>query len=223
VVSAAARADWREGRRRSAQAAILDAAWAAVRDQGLAGLSMRDLASRAGITPPTVYAYFASKNDIYDAMFGQAAAEFAAHIEAPYPGEGATQDLIVGARRFVAFCTEDVARYQLLFQRTIPGFEPSAQSYAPAVAALEGARRRLSAHGITDERHVDMWTALVTGLVDQQISNDPGGQRWISLIDEAVDMYLSHCVQPGGPSSGSARRRGSPSRPKGATSDDQDR
>ena len=29
-------------------------------------------------------------------------------------------------------------------------------------------------------------------LVSQQISNDPGGQRWSGLVDEAVDMYLGH-------------------------------
>ncbi|MCH7790223.1 MAG: TetR family transcriptional regulator [Acidobacteria bacterium] len=46
--------DWREARRQSARAAIVDAAWALVRDEGLAGLAIRDLASRAGITTPTV-------------------------------------------------------------------------------------------------------------------------------------------------------------------------
>jgi predicted enzyme related to lactoylglutathione lyase len=43
---------------------------------------------------------------------------------------------------------------------------------------------------------VRMATALVTGLVDQQVSNDPGGDRWIRLIDESIDMFLAHC-QPG--------------------------
>jgi hypothetical protein len=34
----------------------------------------------------------------------------------------------------------------------------------------------------------------MTGLVDQQISNDPGGDRWIRLIDDAVVMFLAHCA-----------------------------
>jgi hypothetical protein len=38
-----------------------------------------------------------------------------------------------------------------------------------------------------------MWTALVTGLVDQQVSNEPGGDRWVRLIDESVTMFLAHC------------------------------
>jgi hypothetical protein len=80
----------------------------------------------------------------------------------------------------------------LLFQRTIPGFEPSADSFAPAVRALDTLRDRLARNGITDPRLIDMWTAWTTGLVDQQISNDPGGDRWSRLIDDFVDMFLAH-------------------------------
>lgn len=214
--SVADRGAWREGRRQSARAAIVEAAWEAVREQGLAGLSMRDLASRAGITTPTVYAYFGSKNDIYDAMFGQAAADFTAHMSAPYPDGTPLENLVARARRFVAFCTDDVARYQLLFQRTIPGFEPSPESYAHAVEALEGSRNRLAANGITEPDHLDMWTALVTGLVDQQISNDPGGERWIRLIEEAVEMFVSHCRQPRRTPPRSATGRTSTPQRKGA-------
>ena len=192
--AAEAQADWREGRRRAARAAIVDAAWGLVQQQGLAGLSMRDLARRAGITTPTVYAYFGSKHDVYDAMFGQAASEFTAQMTAPYDSEDPRQVLVAGVRRFVEFCTEDVARYQLLFQRTIPGFEPSPESYSHAVAALDSARHRLALNGVTDPRHLDMWTALTTGLVDQQISNDPGGDRWVRLVVDAVDMFLDHCL-----------------------------
>src|SRR5450759_2361707 len=128
--------DWREGRRRSARDAIVRAAWALVREEGLAGLSLRDLARRAGITTPTVYAYFDSKDAIYDAMFGQAATQFAETMAEPYDCEEPGEALVAVVRRFVDFCTSDLARYQLLFQRTLPGFTPSPDSYAPAVSAL---------------------------------------------------------------------------------------
>ena len=35
----------------------------------------------------------------------------------------------------------------------------------------------------------------MTGLVDQQISNDPGGDRWTRLVDDVVRMFLTHCSQ----------------------------
>jgi AcrR family transcriptional regulator len=184
------RRSWNEARRHSAREVIVDAAWRLVEREGLAGLSLRELAKEAGISTPTVYAYFDSKHGIYDAMFERAATEFAEFMTAPYESSDPRQVVADGVHRFVEFTTSDPARYQLLFQRTIPGFEPSTEAFAPAVRALDHARHRLAAVGITDPRHLDLWTALNTGLVDQQIANDPGGDRWSSLADEAVAMFL---------------------------------
>jgi len=184
-------AGWREARREAARAKLLATAWEMVREDGLGALTLRQLAKRAGITTPTVYAYFDSKNAIYDAMFGEAAETFA-ETRADLPDSGSAYDnMVADARRWVEFCTSDVARYQLLFQRPIPGFEPSPESYAPAVRALDLTREYFARNGVKDPRHLDLWTAMTTGLVDQQISNDPGGDRWTRLIEDAVRMFLA--------------------------------
>ncbi len=206
---------WREGRRRSAREAIVKAAWELVAEQGLAGLALRDLARRAGITTPTVYAYFRSKNEIYDAMFGQAAAQFADTMAVPYDCEDPRELLVAQARRFFEFCASDLPRYQLLFQRTIPGFEPSSQSYAPAVRAVAGARDVLARNGIAGQREADLWIALVTGLASQQIANDPGGERWTRLVSESAAMFLGHFRPPVPPDPG-------PAQPTGARNDHDD-
>jgi hypothetical protein len=99
------------------------------------------------------------------------------------------------AHRFFEFCTSDPVRYQLLFQRTIPDFAPSAESYAVALEAYQATRARMASLGVTDPEAVDLWTGLMTGLTDQQISNDLGGDRWERLIDRAVDMLL-HEIAP---------------------------
>ena len=183
---------WRETRRAAARAKLLATAWEMVREDGLAALSLRQLAKRAGITTPTVYAYFDSKNGIFDAMFGEAAMAFAATRE-NLPDSGSAHDnLVADFQRWVEFCASDVVRYQLLFQRPIPGFEPSPDSYAHAVRALDLTREYLARQGLKDPRHVDMWTAMTTGLVDQQISNEPGGDRWTRLIEDVVGMVLAH-------------------------------
>jgi hypothetical protein len=130
-------------------------------------------------------------------MFGAAAAQFADRMAEPYPCEDPRELLVAGARRFAEFCASDLERYQLLFQRCVPGFEPSPQSYAPAVRALDTARDVLALNGITDARYLDMWTALITGLVSQQASNDPGGERWTGLIEESVAMFLAYCQAAG--------------------------
>jgi AcrR family transcriptional regulator len=202
--------EWREGRRQSARDAIVEGAWTLVREGGLAGLSIRELASRVGITTPTVYAYFESKHAIYDAMFGQAATEFRDVMSAPHHVEDPRALLLADVRRFFAFSLSDTARYQLLFQRTLPGFEPSPESYAPAQEALAGARLRLANLGITASRHLDLFTALLTGLVDQQVANDPGGQRWSCLAEEAVDMFLTHCKAPNDTPSRAQHSKGEP-------------
>ena len=187
---------WRDTRRESARHAIVDAAWEAVRSEGLAGLSIRDLAKRVGITTPTIYAYFESKHAIYDAMFGSAASEFADLMAAPY-GAGAPRDVLAeGLRRFVEFCTSDPARYQLLFQRTIPGFEPSPDSYQLAVGLLQRGAEQLAAAGIDHPGALDLWTAVVGGLSAQQVANEPGGTRWLGLVDDAVDMFFTYMRQP---------------------------
>ena len=186
--------DRRAERREATRAEILEAAWDLVRAEGLASLNLRDLAARVGMQAPSLYSYFDSKHAIYDAMFAQGYRQLIeARVSAPPPeGVDPADWLRQRTHLFITFNVADPARYQLMFQRTIPGFEPSPESYAVSVAALEEARAGLASIGLTEPAHLDLWTALTTGLADQQISNDPGGDRWIRLIDDAVEMYLSH-------------------------------
>jgi AcrR family transcriptional regulator len=170
---------------------VLSAAWDVVRDDGLAALSLRGLARRAGITTPTVYAYFESKNAILDAMFAQAAQSFVEFMRSVPATDDPEADLVAAVRAFAQFCVSDVPRYQLLFQHSVPGFTPSPESYEIAVSALELARNLLARNGVHDPRHLDIWTAITTGLVDQQISNDPGGDRWIGLAEDVTRMFLA--------------------------------
>lgn len=184
--------DRRAQRRAATRAEIVAAAWELAREQGLAGLSMRDLGERVGMRAQSVYTYFGSKDDIYDAMFRQGYEQFLAWSDA----EAATartplEQVRAQAHRFFLFCTSDPVRYQLLFLRTVPGFEPSPESYAVAVRALTRVQDDMAALGITDPQAGDLATALFTGLVSQQIANEPGGSRWLRLVDRAAAMLLA--------------------------------
>jgi AcrR family transcriptional regulator len=184
--------DRRAEQREATRAEILAAAWALARQEGLAGISLRDLGRRVGMRAQSLYSYFDSKHAIYDAMYAQGCREFVAReADLDLTGEP-LHDLKVVMRFFVEFCTEDAVRYQLLFQRTIPGFEPSPESFAISVESLEATRAHLAKMGIDDPHHIDLLTAVGTGLTDQQISNDPGGDRWTRLVDEAMEMYFNH-------------------------------
>jgi AcrR family transcriptional regulator len=188
--------DRRAERHAATRAEILDAAWEQVRDRGLAALSLRDLARTVGMQPPSLYSYFASKNAILDAMYAQGAQQFVDQQKEsmPLPSDPRAA-LKAMVHFFVEFCAADFARYQLLFQRTIPGFEPSPESFKISEDNLAELGELLARCGVSDPESLDLFTALGTGLTDQQLSNDPGGDRWIRLIDDAVDMFFDHITK----------------------------
>lgn len=175
---------------------ILEEAWRQVRANGLAALSLRDLAHSVGMQPPSLYSYFESKNAIYDAMYAQGAQQYVDEQRASMPTpDDPLEALKALAHFFVEFCTADVARYQLLFQRTIPGFEPSSESFKISQDNLAEVGELLARCGVSDPGMLDLFTALGTGLTDQQISNDPGGDRWTRLVDDAVEMFYDHITK----------------------------
>ncbi len=57
----------------------------------------------------------------------------------------------------------------------IPGFEPTPESYAVAVEALGRAGAVMHAAGVTDPGDIDCLVAMIPGLIDAQLSNEPGG------------------------------------------------
>jgi AcrR family transcriptional regulator len=181
-------------RREATRVEILEAAWELSRLHGLAGFSLRDVARRIGMRPPSLYWYFDSKQAVYDAMFAQANQQLLDLLERQEWPEDPRALLRMGARVWLEFATEDVQRYQLLFQRSVPDFEPSPQAYALAVQVYELMQVRLAAVGLKRQDQLDMWTALVAGLAAQQTANDPDGDRWLRLVDEMVDMYADHVL-----------------------------
>lgn len=192
--------DRRAERHAETKAEILDAAWAQVRTNGLAALSLRDLAATVGMQPPSLYSYFDSKNAIYDAMYAQGVQQFVDEQRSSLPAfDDPLEALTAILRFFVEFCAADFARYQLLFQRTIPGFEPSPESFKVSQDNLAELADLLAQWGVGDPESLDLFTALGTGLTDQQLSNDPGGDRWIRLIDDAAEMFYDHITNKANP------------------------
>jgi AcrR family transcriptional regulator len=185
------RRDRRRERHDATRREVVDAAWDMARKEGLAALSLRALARVVGMEPQSLYTYFPSKHAIYDAMFAQANADLLARRQQAMATEpDAMAALRRGTHVLVEFATSDPERHQLLFQRTIPGFEPSEESYAIARKIVDQTRANLTAIGITEPADLDLLTALVAGLVSQQNSNDPGGDRWIRQLDRVLDMYF---------------------------------
>ena len=186
--------DWTRGQ-------ILDAAWELARRDGVAALSLRELASAVGMKAPSLYHYFPSKAALYDAMYAQGMQQFADRIQSSPPGRTAKETLRNRARTFVTTAAEDPTRFELLFHRPIPGFAPSPENLALGLSHLATTRQLAAAAGLRSERAFDLFMATTRGLVALQNANEPGGDRWIRLVDDAVDMVVAHYH---------SRRRGSP-------------
>jgi len=195
-------------RREATRREILEAAWELARENGLSSLTLRDVAERVGMRAPSLYSHFESKHAIYDAMFGQAWSDYEdaqreAAADLPADPRAAVRQM---SHHFYDFATQDLARHQLMDMRIIPGFEPTAESYAPAVRVLENGREILRERGIDSVDDFDLWIALVGGLVNQHHANDPGGSRYAGLLDRAVDMWADAVGLPPEPSRPRPRR-----------------
>ena len=183
--------DPRQVRKQARLGEILDAAWQIAGEQGLAAVTLHEVARRVGLRQPSLYAYFDSKSGLYDLMYAQGytelleRAESAAFPEQPRAAVGALAELTLD------YAVSHPARAQLLFLRTVPGFEPSEESYALSQRFLKMTADRLAAAGARSGAAVDIFTALVSGLANQQMANEPGGDRWTRHLGTVLELYFA--------------------------------
>ena len=185
------RVDTRAVRRDATRARLIDKAWELARRDGLGALSFRELAREVGMQAPSLYTYFESKNGLYDALYRDAVTKLSAAMTARPEGATPKETLRNSMQTFLRFCSADPPRYQIIAERPVPGFEPRPESFAIATGTFMRGRADLAAVGVTDDRTIDLWRAITTGLLTQQIANEPGGDRWMRLADEALDMYVA--------------------------------
>jgi AcrR family transcriptional regulator len=199
-MSALPNRDRRAERREATRREIIDAAWEIAHQDGLSAVTLREVAARIGMRSPSLYSHVDSKNAIYDAMFAQAWGELCDVFDAmPPPPAAPRRAILAMAETFFDFAVADPARYQLMNQRTLPGFRPSEEAYAVSIAVYERMRGILHRCGIAAQADLDLCTAIVGGFVDQQLANDPGGSRWRRQLPRLVDMYCEAVGVPGPP------------------------
>jgi hypothetical protein len=58
-------------------------------------------------------------------------------------------------------------------------------------------RKRLALIGVDSDADADLCVAIVGGLIDAQLANDPGGLRWIRQLPRAMDMFADEVRLPG--------------------------
>ena len=185
--------DPRPARHAARRNEIIQAAWGDAATYGIAAVSLTRVAAAVGLRQPSLYSYFPSKKALIDAMFCEAANGLLAVVEhTDYPDDSPRQAARLVARTVLEFGVAHPLESQLILQRTIPGYEPSPEAYAPALKMQEIYVRKLWEAGVTDGPDIDIFTALVGGLGTQQLANEPGGNRWVSQLDTVLDMFFEH-------------------------------
>ena len=182
-------------RREAKIASIVEAAWSLAREHGVQLVSLRDLAQRVGMQQPSLYAYFDSKDALYDAMFADGNRQLLEALDSIDPPADPRAALKAYLGAFADFAVDDPARNSLLFRRVIPGFEPRAESYAVAQEALDRVVRVMNAAGVTDRGDIDCLVAMTTGLIEAQLSNEPGGDRWLRHLNRMIDVLVDNATK----------------------------
>jgi AcrR family transcriptional regulator len=196
--------DRRRRRRQETIDEILDIAVQVMAEEGVAGLSLSEVARRMGIQPPSLYKYFPSKVALYDALFLHASREvlgtFRAAAAKAKPGWAA---LTAGIEAIMRLGLDHQVAGQLLNWRPVPGFEPSAEAFAPSVEFVQevgrllevaAARGELQPKAASDEG-LALLSILVAGVMSQQLANEPHATfqdgRFTRLTTRALELFRS--------------------------------
>lgn len=178
---------------------ILDTARAIMRKEGVAALSMQELARRMNMRAPSLYNYFAGKMEIYDALFQLGQRQFEAQTNHHLNEESDWQTQLSGLMKsYMDFALQNPELYQLCFERPVPGFVPSEESLQISFGILE----RLYAHVKTwlpmlntsmDERQLtDLLIAINHGITALHLANQADvpieESRFASLTPSVVTL-----------------------------------
>jgi AcrR family transcriptional regulator len=201
--------DRRSRRREQTRSEILDQALRIMIEDGVAGLTMSRLARAMGVQPPSLYKYYPSLLAVYDALFGRGQR---ANLEALRDGlHGASPglDAVAGAMEATGrWAVANPVLAQLLFWRPVPGYEPSAEAFAPAleiIALLRGALAEAVALGqvqpaAASDAGMELLSILHFGVISQHLANDTGSDwehgRFTRRHADIVRLFVSAYPPP---------------------------
>lgn len=130
------------------RSALLQEANVMLKESGIDGLSLRQLAERVGVSRMAPYHHFRDKHDLLCALATEGFRELDRLIERASPQAGASSDLqttLAGfVRDYLRFATDNPDRYELMFGRPIwKGANPSAELKDTAFACFRHYAERI--------------------------------------------------------------------------------
>ena len=97
--------------------ALLKAAWALLRKQGLKQLTLRAVARKVGVTHAAPYHHFADREALLDAMAAEAFAEFDRALGEATAGVEPSEELLVLGRAYIDFARAKPECMEVMFRR----------------------------------------------------------------------------------------------------------
>ena len=180
---------------------ILDTAREIMRKEGVAALSMQELSRRMNMRAPSLYNYFASKAEIYDALFQFGFQHFDEHInQLMLSGDNWQNDLSIIMEGYMTFAIQNPELYQLCFERPVPGFVPSEESLQLSFGNLhryyDYVRNWLPQLNTeqNEQQLTDLLIAIMHGMTALHLANQPGlpvGEGRFGSLTPAVITLLS--------------------------------
>jgi AcrR family transcriptional regulator len=177
---------------------ILDTARTIMREEGVAALSMQELARRMDMRAPSLYNYFTGKTEIYDTLFRLGFTKYDEHVKALMQAStGLRDELRINIEAYMSFALENPELYQLCFERPVPGFEPSKESLALSFGILNQSYQRAEQlkkeldTKLTGQQIVDTMIAISHGLTAMQLANEPSSPVGQGRFGSLIPIFLA--------------------------------
>ncbi len=195
-------------RRARAERDILDAAWTLMAREGVAALSVREVARSVGIRQQSLTYYFPTKHALLDALFADGFADLRQRFDRLPPITDPDQGVVDVASAFVDHLVARPAAYHLMFQGTVPGFRPTPDSHQVALTVLRELVSRLAAAGVREPADLALVRSVISGIAAEQIANDPRGHLFADQTERGIRAVVAaiRSAQKAGDDMPSARR-----------------
>ena len=117
---------------------ILNAASELLLEDGPKGLSVRAIASRAGLSTIGIYSHFKGKQGILDSLYIQAFNRLHGAMRASLEIADPKQAVLDSAKGYLGLAQEHSGEYRLIFGGIGPGYEPGLEARLAGRRAFEG-------------------------------------------------------------------------------------
>jgi AcrR family transcriptional regulator len=132
--------------KRDLKEACLIEAYKIIKEQGLAALSLRDVARRLGVSHQAPYRHFASRDHVLAEIIARTFEEFAVELEKAPVKSDPIEALRQMGERYLHYAAANPLKYQLMFSTPMPDSDVHPNMMAKAKTAFEILQSALARH-----------------------------------------------------------------------------